>query len=467
MKKVAFHNLGCKVNSYELDGILQMFQKRGYEIVDFAQKADIYIINTCTVTNIADRKSRQMIGRARAQNPDAVIVAAGCYVQTDPEKAVKDEDIDIAVGNNHKSEIVDIVERYIKTDPNEAADVYARKTLSGTTISDISKKCSYEDMEVGHTSGNTRAYIKIQDGCDQFCSYCAIPLARGRVRSRSPEDIAKEARRLSENGYKEVVITGIHISSYGLDGAYNTFASKDQTNTALLDAIQTVADTPGIERVRLSSLEPRLITDDFIGRLSDIGKVCPHFHLSLQSGCDSVLERMNRHYTTADYKERVELIRRYYEHPAITTDIIAGFPQETEEEFEKTRAFLDEVNLYECHVFKYSRRRGTRADAMDGQLTDAEKSARSTILIRESERRKYDFMEYYKGKRVNVLTEDTQTVKGRVMTVGFTPEYVKAAIPETQSGRITEILCFEREFDIMLGSETQYLHKQEETTCRI
>ena len=467
MKKVAFHNLGCKVNSYELDGILQMFQKRGYEIVDFAQKADIYIINTCTVTNIADRKSRQMIGRARAQNPEAVVVAAGCYVQIDPQKAVKDEDIDIAVGNNHKSEIVDIVEKYMNMHHGDDIGEYERKTLGGSTISDISKKCGYEDMEAGRTSGNTRAYIKIQDGCDQFCSYCAIPLARGRVRSRSLEDIAKEARTLSQNGYKEVVITGIHISSYGLNGAYNTFAAKDGTNTALLEAIHAVASVPGIERVRLSSLEPRLITDDFIGRLSEIEKVCPHFHLSLQSGCDSVLERMNRHYTTGEYRDKAELIRRYYEHPAITTDIIAGFPGETEEEFEKTRAFLDEVNLYECHVFKYSRRKGTRADTMDGQLTDAEKSARSTILIKESDRRKHDFMEYYKGRNVTVLTEDTQTVKGQVMTVGFTPEYVKVAIPETQSGRITEILCFEREFDIMLGSETQYLHKQEETTCRI
>ena len=441
MKKVAFHNLGCKVNSYELDGISQMFQKRGYEIVEFAQKADIYIVNTCTVTNIADHKSRQMLGRARAQNPDAVVVATGCYVQTDPQKAAADECVDIVVGNNHKSEIVDIVEEYLKT----------RNTDMTGNVSDLSGKCAYEEMPISRTSGNTRAYMKIQDGCNQFCSYCAIPLARGRVRSRALGDIEGEAASLAANGYKEIVITGIHISSYGLDGAYNTFAGGGNINTALLEAIKAVAATEGIERVRLSSLEPRLITEEFVDELMRSKELCPHFHLSLQSGSDSVLARMNRHYTTAEYEEKVALIRSRFEHPAITTDIITGFPQETEEEFEETRNFLQKIDLYECHVFKYSRRRGTVADRMDGQLTDAVKSARSAILIRESQQRKHAFMSYYTGKTVKVLTEDTENIGGLVRTVGYTPEYVKVSMPETGSGQITEILCYSLKNDTIIG----------------
>ncbi len=441
MKKVAFHNLGCKVNSYELDGISQMFQKRGYEIVDFAQKADIYIVNTCTVTNIADRKSRQMLSRARAQNPEAIVVAAGCYVQSDPDKAANDKNIDIAVGNNHKAELVDIVEEYIKS------------RISGIdrTVSDLSKGCGYEELPVSRTSGNTRAYMKIQDGCDQFCSYCAIPFARGRTRSRKLEDIAKEASALAQNGYREIVITGIHISSYGLEGTYNSFVKDGEVNTALLEAVTTIAKTPGIERVRLSSLEPRLITEEFVNALKGIPQVCPHFHLSLQSGCDSVLKRMNRHYTTAEYAKKVALIRSIFDHPAITTDIITGFPGETEEEFETTRTFLQKIDLYECHVFKYSRRKGTVADRMEGQLTDAVKSARSAILIAESEQRKRDFMSYYTGKTVKVLTEDTQEIGGQLRTVGFTPEYVKVSMPVTDSGRITEILCYSLKFDTIEG----------------
>ena len=433
MKKVAFHNLGCKVNSYELDGISQMFQKRGYEIVDFAQKADVYIVNTCTVTNIADRKSRQMLGRARRQNPDAVVVAAGCFVQNDPDGAASCDYIDIAVGNNRKSEIVDIVEAYLAG--------RCEDRTKQITVSDLNTPCEYENISISKTSGHTRAFMKIQDGCNQFCSYCAIPLARGRARSRRIEDIEKEAVSLGANGYKEIVITGIHLSSYGLD-TYNTFADNGNTNTALLDAIETVAAKDGIERIRLGSLEPRLLTEDFVRRLSAVPKLCPHFHISLQSGCDSVLARMNRHYDTAEFAEKVELVRKYFEHPAITTDIIVGFPQETEEEFETTRAFLQEINLYECHIFKYSRRKGTVADRMKGQLTDAVKSERSAILIGESEKRKRDFTAWYDGKKVTVLTEDTEEIDGRVWTVGYTPEYVKVYMPETQSGKITEILCF-------------------------
>ena len=430
MKKVAFHNLGCKVNSYELDGISQMFQNRGYEIVDFAQKADIYIVNTCTVTNIADHKSRQMLGRARAQNPDAIVVATGCYVQNDPEGVEANDAVDIAVGNNHKSEIVDIVEEYM------AASV---KTLSGMTVSDLKSKCSYEELPVSKTSGHTRAYIKIQDGCDQFCSYCVIPFARGRSRSRAFTDIIDEAKRLSQNGYREVVLTGIHISSYGLDDRYNRFVKDNNTNEELIRVIEGVAAIDGIERVRLSSLEPQLMTDDLIGRLAGIRKLCPHFHMSLQSGSDTVLARMNRHYSSARFEEKVTALRNAFEHPAITTDIIVGFPAETEAEFEQTRDFLNRVRPYECHVFKYSRRRGTNADKMEGQLTDAVKSARSAILIGDSNRRKREFAEYYIGKKVKVLAEDTVVIDGRKYSAGLTPEYVRVSMPLTKSGEIIEV----------------------------
>ena len=449
MKKVAFHNLGCKVNSYELDGISQMFQKRGYEIVDFAQKADIYVINTCTVTNIADQKSRQMISRAKTKNPEAIVVAAGCYVQNDPDAASKNDSIDIAVGNNHKSEIVDIVEEYIriKEEGNDPG-----KMLGGRTVSDLSIPCEYEKISISAPAGHTRAFMKIQDGCNQFCSYCAIPLVRGRVRSRSLDDITDEAKRLAGNGYKEIVLTGIHLSSYGLDDAYNTFASGQNTNRALLSAVEAVTSVPGIERIRLGSLEPRLMTDEFVKELAQNDKVCPHFHLSLQSGADTVLARMRRHYTTAEYEERVCFIRSMFEHPAITTDVIVGFPGESGEEFEETRMFLDKVNLYECHVFKYSRRKGTGADRMKGQISNADKAARSEILISDSNRRKSDFARYYIGRTVEVLTEDTQVYDGIEYTVGYTPEYVKVSIPVTKSGRIMQILCFEEGCDRIKGS---------------
>ena len=425
MKKVAFHNLGCKVNSYELDGIIQTFQKRGYEIVDFAQKADIYIVNTCTVTNIADRKSRQMLHRAKTLNPKALVVALGCYVQTNAKEAAVDEAIDLLIGNNEKSKTLEYVEAFMEE--REAAD----KTLSGRTVKDLSRGSEYEDFRVEESNEHTRAYIKIQDGCDQFCSYCAIPLARGRVRSRSIEDTVEEIKGLAANGYKEIVLTGIHLSSYGLKDAYNIFAKGDAVNTSLIEVIKAVAAIDGIERIRLGSLEPRLITDDFLKGLTAAGKVCPHFHLSLQSGCDSVLKRMNRQYTAAEYKEKAELIRKYFDHPAITTDIIVGFPGESEEEFEITRRLAGQVNLYEAHIFKYSRRRGTAADKMPGQLTDREKSKRSDILIREGKERRHDFVSYYIGKRVEVLGEDTEEIEGKSYRVGYTREYVKCALPLT------------------------------------
>ena len=450
MKKVAFHNLGCKVNSYELDGISQMFQKRGYEIVDFAQIADVYVVNTCTVTNIADHKSRQMLSRARSKNPEAVVVAAGCYVQTDPEK-MKDLGVDIAVGNDHKRDIVDMVEEYI----GNGIDRAEQKIL----ITDSAEFDAFEETPISKTSGHTRAYIKIQDGCDQFCSYCAIPLARGRVRSRELSDIKAEAARLAASGCKEIVITGIHISSYGLDVPYNVFAREGRTNEGLLEAVRIVADTDGIERVRLSSLEPRLLTGEFVNGLADIKGLCSHFHLSLQSGSDSVLDRMRRHYTTGEYAEKVALLRDTFEHPAITTDIITGFPGETEEEFAQTRDFLQKVNLYECHVFKYSRRGGTEAAGMPGQLTDAVKSKRSSILIADSKQRKHDFMSYYVGRNVEVLTEDTEVFENKRYSTGYTPEYVRCLLPETKSGQITVTLCFEAGCDTIMGGPAQLLNR--------
>lgn len=424
MKKVAFHNLGCKVNSYELDGIIQNFQKHGYEIVDFAQKADVYVVNTCTVTNIADRKSRQMLHKAKAMNPDSVVVALGCYVQTDIDGAKSDEAIDLLIGNNEKSKTLKFVEEYLGRKSRDLDN----KTLQGQTIVDLTKEPEYENFKVEESNEHTRAYIKIQDGCDQFCSYCAIPLARGRVRSRSIDDTVEEIKGLAANGYKEVVLTGIHLSSYGLKDAYNIFAKGDAVNKALLEVIKAVSEIEGIRRIRLGSLEPRLITDDFLKEISIIEKVCPHFHLSLQSGCDSVLKRMNRQYTAKEYKNKVNLIRKYYEHPAITTDIIVGFPGETVEEFEITQNYANEINLYEAHIFKYSRRKGTVADKLPGQLTDKEKSARSIRLLKDAEIRKADFVAYYLDKEVEVLAEDIEEIDGIEYRVGYTKEYVKCAL---------------------------------------
>lgn len=418
MRNVAFHNLGCKVNSYEMDGIQQDFQKAGYNIVEFAQKSDIYIINTCSVTNIADRKSRQMIHRAKKQNPNAIVVALGCFVQENPEKAALDEAVDIVIGNNLKSQTFSIVENYLNKAGEES--VY---------VEDLTKNPQYEDICIEKSAEHTRAFIKIQDGCNQFCSYCIIPYVRGRIRSREKESILNEITIMANAGYKEIVITGIHLSSYGLDGvSYNEVAKDGYTNKELLDVIDEVSLIEGVERIRLGSLEPRLITDEFLRRLSANKKVCPHFHLSLQSGCDSVLKRMNRHYTTQEYAKRVALIRQYYSHPAVTTDVIVGFPQETEEEFEVTRQYLNEIDFYEVHVFKYSRRAGTVADKMTGQLTDAEKSKRSDILLGDDAKRRKKFMEFYVGEDVSILLEESETIDGKEYMVGHTPDYVKCAI---------------------------------------
>ena len=439
MKSVAFHNLGCKVNSYELDVMMQMLQEKGYQIVPFDQCADIYIVNTCTVTNIADRKSRQMLHRAKQKNPDAIVVAVGCYVQTDKEGVQQDDSIDLAIGNNRKKDIARILEAYLtERESGCAAGDRAPggspgtpapdKTLDGTTIPDINDaSCEYEEMTLKQTAEHTRAYIKIQDGCNQFCTYCIIPYARGRVRSRREEDILEEIRGLAAAGYREIVLTGIHISSYGID-----FAGKKAYNGEgyLIDLVEHIhAHSEGIERIRLGSLEPRIITEDVAKRLAALPKLCPHFHLSLQSGCDEVLKRMNRHYTTGEYLQGVRYLRQYFKRVAITTDVIVGFPGETEEEFAQTREFLERVGFYEMHIFKYSRREGTAADRMPGQLTDAEKSARSDVLFELEREQSRAFRSDYIGKWAEVLWEDTREIDRQTYMIGHTADYVRIALP--------------------------------------
>ena len=419
MKSVALHNLGCKVNSYELDAIQQMLQDKGYKIVPFDDTADIYIINTCTVTNIADRKSRQMLHRAKKQNPYAVVVAVGCYVQTGRETVEKDEAIDLAIGNNKKKDLVPILEEYLREREENRRSI--DKTLGNTTIPDLGRPVEYEEMQLKRTADHTRAYIKIQDGCNQFCSYCIIPFARGRVRSRRPSDVISEAAALVEAGYQEVVLTGIHISSYGID----------LEGADLLSLIRELHGIEGLKRIRLGSLEPRIITREFAEGLKALPKVCPHFHLSLQSGCDDTLKRMNRHYLASEYYEKVELLRQIYDMPAITTDVIVGFPGETEEEFEITRAFLEKVDFYEMHVFKYSRRQGTNAAKMKDQVKDEIKTERSNILLsleREQSRR---FRQHFIGRTVEVLMEEPAVIDGKSYMTGHTKEYVKVAL-ETQ-----------------------------------
>lgn len=423
MKSVAFHNLGCKVNSYELDVMQQILQEKGYLIVPFDQIADIYIINTCTVTNIADRKSRQMLHRAKQKNPQAVVVAVGCYVQTDRDGVEKDDSIDLAIGNNRKGDLAEILEEFLAERDKNQLD----KTLDGATVIDLSAPCDFEAMTLKQTAEHTRAYIKIQDGCNQFCSYCIIPYARGRVRSRREEDILAEIRGLAAKGFREIVLTGIHISSYGID--FEKGASY-QGESRLIDLVERIHDqVDGVERIRLGSLEPRIITRDTVERLAALPKLCPHFHLSLQSGCDETLKRMNRHYTTGEYLQGVGRLRQVFEHPAITTDVIVGFPGETEEEFAQTREFLEQVGFYEMHIFKYSRRRGTRADKMPGQLTDREKAARSDVLLALEKRQSQAFRSDYIGRQAEVLWEDKREIEGGLYWVGHTKDYVKVAVP--------------------------------------
>jgi len=433
MKSVAFHNLGCKVNAYEMEVMQQILQESGYRIVPFDSKADVYIINTCTVTNIADRKSRQMLHRVKKQNPEAVVVAAGCYVQTGAEAVEREASVDIAIGNNNKSRIAEILDEY-----------WQRHTRMH--ILDINHTQDYECMQLKQTAEHTRAYMKVQDGCNQFCSYCAIPLARGRVRSRSCEDALQEARGLAGRGYRELVVTGIHLSSYGMD--FKGQDGGDGKPADLQTLLTALHEAEGIERIRLGSLEPRIITEEFVEKLRKLPKVCPHFHLSLQSGCNETLVRMNRHYTTGEYLEKVELLRSFYEHPAITTDVIVGFPGETEEEFAETCAFLDKVNFSAMHVFKYSRRANTRAAVMPDQLPEAVKAQRSGVLLSMNAQKAKAFREYYFGRRVELLLEEEKEIDGRKFMLGHTREYVKTAV-ESDGTKHPNQLIFGKPYDFL------------------
>ena len=468
MKSVALHNLGCKVNSYEIEVMQQMLQEKGYTIVPFDEIADIYIVNTCTVTNIADRKSRQMLHRAKQKNPAALVVAVGCYVQTGREDVEQDPCIDLAIGNNRKKDLAAILEEYleeaVETDAvaescdgaNGKSDIgdekkytgtvgetHKDKTLHDTTVIDINHTAEYEEMTLKQTAEHTRAYIKIQDGCNQFCSYCVIPYARGRVRSRKAEDIIREITGMAQAGYREIVLTGIHISSYGIDfdeeawkrGESVSVLKEDEErrdysgSSKLIDLLERIHDIEGIERIRIGSLEPRIVTEETAERMAALPKLCPHFHLSLQSGCDATLRRMNRKYTSEEYAESVALLRKVFDHPAITTDVIVGFPGETEEEFALTKEFLDRIQFFEMHIFKYSKRAGTRAAVMPDQVPDQVKTIRSAELLAMEKEQSKQFRAHYLGQEAEVLLEETKEIDGTQYLLGHTRDYVKVAVP--------------------------------------
>ena len=411
--KVALHNLGCKVNAYETEAMQQMLEAAGYEIVPFAPGADIYVINTCTVTNIADRKSRQMIHKARKMNPDAIVVAAGCYVQAGKEKAETDMSIDLIIGNNKKQELIPLLEEFQKN------------RNCGQGIIDIGHTREYEELEIDRTEEHTRAYIKVQDGCNQFCTYCVIPYARGRVRSRRTEDVVREVERLACSGCQEIVLTGIHLSSYGVD--------RKEEGENLLSLIRAVHQVNGIERIRLGSLEPGIITEEFAAAIAKLPKVCPHFHLSLQSGCTSTLKRMNRRYTAEEYKEKCEILRKYYPAPALTTDVITGFPGETEEEFAESRSFVDSIGFYETHIFPYSRREGTKAADMPDQLPEQIKKERCRELIALGKKHRTEYMQHFLRQEKTVLFEEIQTIAEEEYWVGHTMEYLKVGVKTNQN----------------------------------
>ena len=420
-KKVALHNLGCKVNAYEVEAMQQLLENAGYETVPFEEGADVYVINTCTVTNIADRKSRQMLHKAKKMNPDAIVVATGCYAQADTEKLKEDTAVDLILGNNQKTQIV------------EALEEYEKEHAKQVQVIEINHTKEYEELSISSTAEHVRAYIKVQDGCNQFCTYCIIPFARGRVRSRKIEEVLSEVETLAAKGYKEVVLTGIHLSSYGVD-----FPKEERES--LLSLIQAVRRVEGISRIRLGSLEPRIITEEFLEGIVKTGKVCPHFHLSLQSGCNKTLKNMNRRYSAQEYAEKCELIRKFYPAPALTTDVIVGFPQETEEDFEESYEFVKKIHFYETHIFKYSRRHGTKAASMDGQLTEAAKAQRSDRMLELHEIRAREYEEAMIGKKMELLLEEEIEIDGRPWYVGHSREYVRAVISKTDAHRVNDLV---------------------------
>ncbi len=415
-KRAALHNLGCKVNAYETEAMRQLLEEDGYEIVPFEPGADVYVINTCTVTNIADRKSRQMLHKARKMNPDAIVVAAGCYVETADGGVEKDPAIDIILGNNQKNQLVSVIRDFEQKRAGKRAE---EPSGAMTKKIDINHTKEYENLIIDRTENRTRADIKVQDGCNQFCTYCIIPFARGRVRSRDTQDVLQEVRALAASGCREIVLTGIHLSSYGVD------LGEGMDLTALIEAVHEV---DGISRIRLGSLEPGIVTEKFAYTLAELPKVCPHFHLSLQSGCDTVLKRMNRRYTSGEFREKCELLREAFTLPALTTDVIVGFPGETEEEFAVTEEFLRQIKLYETHIFKYSKRQGTRAAVMPDQVDEQVKALRSEQLIALGEENRLAFEESWMGREAEILFEEKNTIAGKEYFTGYTKEYIRAAV---------------------------------------
>ncbi len=421
MRRAALHNLGCKVNAYETEAMTQTLKKAGYTIVPFEEPADVYIVNTCSVTNMADRKSRQMLHKAKKNNPNAVVVAVGCYVQTAAEEVKNDSAVDIIVGNNRKGDIVRILEEY-----------YAGNAAKDDTcpyVINIDETKEYENLSITTVTGHTRAHIKIQDGCNNFCSYCIIPYARGRIRSRSMEQIREEMILLASNGFQEIVLTGINLSCY------------EDHGKKLIDVLEMAEEIEGIERIRLSSLEPEIITEDFVKRLCNMKKICPHFHLSLQSGCDKTLKKMNRHYTSGEYYKKCEMLRRAFQSPAITTDIIVGFPGETEEDYEETEDFVRKIEFAQLHVFRYSKRDGTVAARMEQQVAESEKAKRSERLIKLGAKLTRNYRESRIGQRTSVLFEEKKVIKGISYWIGHTKDYIEVALknPENLSGIIMEV----------------------------
>ena len=427
MKKAALHNLGCKVNAYETEAMEQMLANAGYEIVPFGEMADVTIINTCSVTNIADRKSRQMLHKAKKMNPEGIVIAAGCYVQAEGSELIADEAVDIVIGNNCKADLLQIIEEYAANHSNN------------TALLNIAEQKCYEELSINRVCEHARAYIKVQDGCNQFCSYCIIPYTRGRVRSRKLSEITAEITTLVQKGYQEFVLTGIHLSSYGIDldrqseehEITKTMDYKEQgmREAWLLKLIQTVGAIDGVQRIRLGSLEPRIVTEEFAEQLASVPQLCPHFHLSLQSGCDATLKRMNRRYDTTEYERGCNVLRKFFVNPAITTDVIVGFPGETEEEFQQSRTFLERIHFYEMHVFKYSRRKGTAADRMEHQIDETVKTARSKELLLLEQQMSQEYRTAAIGTAQQVLLEEKQYIDGQEYAVGHTETYIKVFVP--------------------------------------
>lgn len=439
-KSVAFLTLGCKVNSYETDAMQKLFENSGFLVVDFSDKADVYVINTCTVTNIADRKSRQMLHRAKKMNENAVVVAVGCYVQAAKEDLEQDSSVDIVIGNNRKKDIISILNEYYEENSGDISGINRKED-----VLDISQESEYEDLSIDSVSEKTRAYIKIQDGCNQFCSYCIIPYARGRVRSRSEEEVLKEVELLVGKGFKEIVLTGIHLSSYGLD-----FQDNLEKTPYLQDLILKISKVKELKRIRLGSLEPRIITEEFAKTLSKDDKICPHFHLSLQSGCDETLKRMNRKYSTKEYFEKCEILRKYFKNPAITTDVIVGFPGESEEEFEETKEYLRKISFAQMHIFKYSVRKGTNAEKLPNQIKEEIKTKRSNLLLAlEADMRK-EYQSLFIGEMEKILIEETVEIDGETYQLGHNERYQKLAVKSTKD------LCNQ----IILGKVIRQINKE-------